>query len=44
MPPAMGLGQASGIAAALCIKHGVKANELDYADLKKELLNQKVYL
>jgi len=44
MPPAMGLGQASGIAAALCIKHNISAGKLDYADLKKELVNQKVYL
>ncbi len=44
MPPAMGLGQASGIAAALCIKNGITASKVDYADIKKELLNQKVFL
>ena len=44
MPPAMALGQASGIAAALCLKNGITPQALDYADLKKNLLEQKVYL
>lgn len=44
MPPAMALGQASGIAAALCIKNGITPQTLDYTDLKKNLLEQKVYL
>lgn len=44
MPPAMALGQAAGIAAALCIKNGIQAQELDYADLRKNLLDQKVFL
>lgn len=44
MPPAMALGQASGIAAALCLKNGVTPQTLDYADLRKNLLEQKVYL
>ena len=44
MPPAMALGQASGIAAALCIKAGIQPRELDYADLKENMLVQKVYL
>ncbi len=44
MPPAMGLGQASGIAAALCIKNGTTASKVDYADIHKELSRQNVYL
>lgn len=44
MPPAMALGQASGIAAALCLKKGCTPATLDYSDLKPELLKQKVYL
>ena len=44
MPPAMALGQASGIAAALCIKGGIAPEALDYADLRKNLLAQKAFL
>lgn len=44
MPPAMALGQASGAAAALCIKAGIQPRDLDYADLRAELLKQGVYL
>ena len=44
MPPAMALGQAAGTAAALCLRGGVEPGALDYADLRKHLLEQKVYL
>lgn len=44
MPPAMSLGQAAGCAAALCLKNGIEPSALDYADLKAELLKQKVCL
>ena len=44
MPPAMAIGQAAGVAAALCITGGATPQGLDYADLKKSLLEQKVYL
>ena len=44
MPPAMALGQAAGCAAALCLKTGATPRTLDYADLRKLLLQQKVYL
>ena len=44
MPPAMALGQAAGIAAALCLTGGTTPDALDYADLRKSLLEQKVYL
>lgn len=44
MPPAMGLGQASGIAAALCIKNKTTASKVDYTDIRKELTKQNVYL
>ena len=44
MPPAMAIGQAAGVAAAPCITGGATPQGLDYADLKKSLLEQKVYL
>lgn len=44
MPPAMAIGQAAGVAAALCLKGGAAPASLDYADLRSALLEQKVYL
>jgi len=44
MPPAMAIGQAAGVAAALCLENGISPSSLDYADLKPALLEQKVYL
>ena len=44
MPPAMALGQAAGTAAALCLEKGILPPALDYADLRKALLEQKVCL
>ena len=44
MPPAMAIGQAAGIAAALCLENGATPATLDYADLKPALLEQKVFL
>lgn len=44
MPPAMALGQAAGVAAALCLKTGIQPADLDYADLRAELLKQKAFL
>lgn len=44
MPPAMALGQAAGTAAALCLENGILPDALDYADLRKALLEQKVCL
>ena len=44
MPPAMAIGQAAGVAAALCINGGATPATLDYADLRKSLLEQKVFL
>lgn len=37
-------GQAAGCAAALAVQEGTTAREVDYATLKKRLLEQKVYL
>ena len=44
MPPAMAIGQAAGIAAALCLNNGTDPKSLDYSDLRPALLEQKVYL
>ncbi len=44
MPPAMAIGQAAGIAAALCLQNGATPATLDYTDLRPALLEQKVYL
>ena len=44
MPPAMAIGQAAGTAAAICIQQGATPAGLDYADLKKKLLEQNVFL
>lgn len=44
MPPVMAMGQAAGIAAALSIKAGVTPADIDFADLRSELLKGKVFL
>ena len=44
MPPAMAIGQAAGIAAALCLHNGTDPKSLDYSDLRPALLEQKVFL
>ncbi len=44
MPPAMAIGQAAGIAAALCLENGISPAAVDYSDLKPALIEQKVYL
>ncbi|MCX6376412.1 MAG: FAD-dependent oxidoreductase, partial [Armatimonadetes bacterium] len=40
MPNCMALGQAAGVAAALCVKNGIKPRTLDTALLRKHLLEQ----
>ncbi|MCX6375643.1 MAG: FAD-dependent oxidoreductase [Armatimonadetes bacterium] len=40
MPNCMALGQAAGVAAALCVKNGMKPRILDTAMLRKHLLEQ----
>jgi hypothetical protein len=40
----MAIGQAAGIAAALCLGSGATPATLDYAELKPALLEQKVFL
>lgn len=44
MPPVMAMGQAAGIAAALSATSGVTPGELDFADIKSELLKGKAFL
>ena len=44
MPPAMAIGQAAGVAAALCLNGGAAPATLEYSDLRNALLEQKVYL
>ncbi len=40
MPICMALGQAAGVAAALCAKRGIAPRELPYAALRRSLLHQ----
>ena len=40
MPPAMAMGQAAGVAAALAVKTNQKAKDVNYATLKTMLINQ----
>lgn len=44
MPPAMAMGHAAGVAAALCIKNGVSPRAIDPQDVRKELIAQKAFL
>lgn len=44
MPPVMAMGQAAGVAAALAVKAGVSAADLDFADIKGELLKGNAFL
>lgn len=44
MPPAMGLGQAAGVAAAIAVKFGKTVREIDTALLREELKKQGAYL
>lgn len=44
MPPAMAMGQAAGVAAALSVSKGVAPGNLDFADIKAALLKQSVFL
>jgi hypothetical protein len=40
----MGQGQAAGTAAALCASKNIGTRELDYAELRKALIEADVYL
>ena len=42
--PCFVTGQAAGVAAALAAKQGVAPRALDYSAIRRELLNQQVYL
>lgn len=44
MPPAMAMGQAAGVAAALSVSKGVAPANLDFSDIKDALLKQNVFL
>ncbi|MFA6591783.1 MAG: FAD-dependent oxidoreductase [Bacteroidales bacterium] len=44
MPPCMAMGQAAGTAAAIAIKGGTTPRNLSADDLRKSLLEQKVFL
>lgn len=44
MPPAMAMGHAAGVAAALCIKKGISPREVDAQEVRAELLAQKAFL
>ena len=44
MPPVMAMGQASGTAAALCVKTGATPRSLDAATLVAQLKRQGVFL
>lgn len=44
MPPAMAMGQAAGIAAALSVTKAVSPGNLDFSDIKAALLKQSVFL
>lgn len=44
MPPCMGLGQAAGVAASLCIKNNVNPQDLDTKELREILKKTNVVL
>ncbi|HOA84980.1 MAG TPA: FAD-dependent oxidoreductase [Bacillota bacterium] len=44
MPPCMGLGQAAGVAAALCAESRTEPAVCDMQKLRQRLIEQKVYL
>lgn len=44
MPPAFATGQAAGTAAALAAKKGITPRQLDYRELQRTLISQKVVL
>ena len=44
MPPAMAMGQAAGVGAALALKGGTQPRNLDPQDVRKVLLEQKAFL
>jgi hypothetical protein len=44
MPPAMAMGHAAGVAAALAVKGGLTPRNADPEAIRKELLAQKAFL
>ena len=44
MPPSIAMGQAAGNAAAIATRSKIKAKDVPYAELKKALIEQNVYL
>ena len=44
MPPCMGLGQAAGVAAALCAESRTEPAGCDIQELRRRLIEQKVFL
>lgn len=44
IPVCMGLGQAAGVAAALCAKKGISPADVSVSELREKLLDQGVYL
>ncbi len=42
MPPCFAMGQAAGIAAAICLKHDTPVKNIDFAELKDALIAQNV--
>ena len=44
MPPAMAMGHAAGVAAALAVKGGLAPRNADPEAIRKELLAQKAFL
>ena len=44
MPPAMAMGHAAGVSAALCLKNGTSPRSIDPQDVRNELVAQKAFL
>ncbi len=44
MPPAMAMGHAAGVAAALCLRNGQTPRTVDAQEVRKELLAQNAFL